>query len=72
MIIPDGVKSIGNSAFRNCYDLESVTITDSTTFIGDKAFDMGFFGHSILTITVRQNSFAEQYCKGNELQYTVS
>ena len=36
--IPGSVKTIGNSAFNNCYSLTSVTIPDSVTTIGDWAF----------------------------------
>ncbi len=38
---PDGdrVTGIGNSAFKNCYDLTSITIPNSVTTIGDSAFE---------------------------------
>ena len=37
-VISDGVTSIGNCAFYECYNLTSVEITDSVTSIGDHAF----------------------------------
>ena len=37
-VIPDGVTTIGNSAFEECESLTSITIPDSVTTIGDEAF----------------------------------
>ena len=39
LIIPDGVKSIGNYAFSGCTSLTSITIPDGVTSIGEAAFD---------------------------------
>ena len=39
LIIPDGVTSIGEGAFEDCYKLTSVIIPDSVTSIGANAFD---------------------------------
>jgi hypothetical protein len=36
--VPNGVTSIGSSAFRNCNSLTNVTIPNSVTNIGDSAF----------------------------------
>jgi hypothetical protein len=36
--IPDGVTSIGNFAFANCFGLKSITIPDGVTSIEDYAF----------------------------------
>ena len=38
LVIPDGVTSIGRSAFSGCISLTSVTIPDSMTSIGSSAF----------------------------------
>ena len=38
-VITEGVTNIGDSAFRNCTELKSVSIPDSVTTIGDHALD---------------------------------
>ena len=38
LVIPEGVTSIGNSAFSGCSSLKSVTIPNSVTTIGNSAF----------------------------------
>ena len=39
IIIPDSVKTIGNSSFSNCRNLLSIEIPEHVTSIGDRAFD---------------------------------
>ena len=51
-VVPDGVASIGSSAFRNCTGLTSVTISNSVTSIGGYAF----YGCSGLTSVTIPNS----------------
>lgn len=38
LVIPQKAKKIGNSAFRNCQNLQEVTIPDGVTVIGEGAF----------------------------------
>ena len=49
VIIPDGVTSIGDRAFRHCESLEAITIPNSVTFIGNYAFA---YCKSIESITI--------------------
>ena len=50
LVIPEGVTSIGNSAFYRCLGLTSVTIPSSVTSIGDGAFG-GCSGLTSMTIS---------------------
>ena len=46
---PNGVTSIGNSAFGNCYSLGSISIPEIVTSIGNKAF---YYCSSLASITI--------------------
>ena len=63
--IPDSVTAIGRGAFYYCTHLASVNIPDSVTEIGKDAFGACYD----LTLTVGRDSYAEQYCKDNGLNY---
>jgi len=39
VMIPDGVTSIGDSAFLDCYNLNSVIIGNGVTSIEERTFD---------------------------------
>ena len=70
LVIPsqlDGyaVTAIGDHAFYRYESLTSVTIPDSVSAIDDSAFS----GCDELTLTVARGSYAEQYCKENDLKY---
>ena len=65
--LPDNVTSIGNYAFTYCRVLTSITLPDSLTSIGTDAFT-DCPGH--LTFTVPMDSYAEQWCIDNNMNYT--
>ena len=65
--LPDSVTSIGNYAFSSCRALTSITLPDSLTSIGTDAFT-DCPGH--LTFTVPMDSYAEQWCIDNNMNYT--
>jgi hypothetical protein len=63
--IPEGVITIGKSAFGECNSLETVSIPDSVTKIGDRAFSHCY---SLLGVMIPQNvnhigEYAFAYCR---------
>ena len=68
VIIPDSVTEIREHALGFCRKLVSVTVPASVIKIGNGAFE----GCSEqLVITVEKNSYAEEYCKKNDLEYVL-
>lgn len=39
LVLPSQIKSIGNNAFSNCYELENITLNQGLESIGDNAFE---------------------------------
>ncbi len=66
IIIPKGVESIGDGAFFNCSSLSLIEIPESVKEIGDETFSNCEF----LTIIAPEGSYAEQYAKGNKINFT--
>ena len=60
------VSGIGDEAFYCCTSLTEVTIPDSVTAI---AYD-AFYDCPNLIATVGRNSYAEQFCLDNDINYT--
>ena len=58
VVIPDGVSTIEEYAFTECYNLKSVTIPKSVTSIGDRLF---FLLNSDITIYGYEGSYAQSY-----------
>ena len=64
--IPEGTQVIGGDAFYRCRNLTSITIPDSVTSIGERAY----IGCSEeLVFTVEAGSYAEEFCKNNGFTY---
>ena len=64
----NSLKRIDGYAFSNCTSLTSVRIPESVIKIGDKVFS----SCDSLTITVTEGSYAEEYCKQNNLSYSIA
>lgn len=58
--------NIGNWAFCRCTKLTSVIFPINVSHIADNAFS----GCKQLTATVQPGSYAEAYCKENNIKYT--
>ena len=68
VVIPDGVTKIEAYAFAGCSGITSIEIPDSVKSIG---FD-AFYRCPVLVLNVGRSSYAEQYCKVEELEYSYT
>ncbi len=65
-IIGDSVTGIGNYAFFDFRYLESITIPESVTSIGDRALDNMGYGIHDVTVYCYEGSYAHTYAVNNE------
>ncbi|MBQ3082180.1 MAG: leucine-rich repeat protein, partial [Clostridia bacterium] len=74
VIIPEGVTSIGSSAFRDCSNLTSITIPNSVTSIGDYAFSgcssLVSINYNAVNCTVGADAFKNVGTKSSEVSVT--
>ena len=71
IIVPGSVKRIGNYAFANCPELESVTILDPKCEIGDNAISSGTDENFSGTIYGYANSTAQVYAERNGFDFAA-
>ncbi len=64
--IPDSVTTIGEGVFDGCYNLKNIIIPASVKKIGANTFNEY---HKDLVLSVKQNSYAENFAKENNLKY---
>lgn len=67
IIISRKVTEIGSLAFAGCRNLKNITIGESVKYIGEGAFN----DCPNLEVTVRNNSYAEMYCKSRNIKYKI-
>ena len=63
--VPEGVTFLGESAFGSCTRLKTVKLPASLVDIRNDAF----WDCPKLTVLVKADSYAEQYCKDNDVPY---
>ena len=73
LYIPEGVKTIGSKAFRNCVYLEKVYIPESVENIGEDAFENTQSLNEIIVSVKNENYYVEEkalYSKGGEVVHS--
>ena len=63
--LPDGIAEIGEMAVDSCLALTTVVVPKSVSVIGKAAFA----NCKGLTVTVERGSYAEEYCRENDVKF---
>lgn len=69
VIIREGVEEIDKAAFYNCGALETAELPRSLAGIAPGEWDNSFYGCRSLTAHLYKGSFAEGYCRENDISY---
>ncbi len=67
VILSEGVDSIGEYAFYNCSKLKEMSVPPSVTQVHDTAFT----GAGGFSVWCKDNSYVEQYCASNGIDFYV-
>lgn len=65
VIIPQNLRTIGDFAFLYCHEMEEISLPKSVSEIGISVFS----DCPKLTVTVDKGSYAENYCKENQINF---
>lgn len=72
LIIPEGIKALGNSVFRGCRNFEEITIPGSVTKLDSSNFEIkGSNKYTLKKIIGKANSAAQAFAQENNLEYVV-
>ena len=67
IVLPKGLKQIGQNTFSDCTSLSDLSIPESVTTIGEAAFSRC----PNLTIHAPAGSYAERYAKENNIPFVA-
>lgn len=66
VVIHEGVTELGKMVFKGCDSLDYIEIPKSVTSIGKDAFK-----NIYCPVTCMADSYTEQYCKDNKIEYKI-
>lgn len=69
IVVPEGVTEIGHDAFADCGELKTVVIPATVNVIVNAGDNTVFNGSNSVTVIAEPGSFAEAYCKNNNISF---